>query len=1136
MTDNNFKPIVLKSQQEHSGTPQEPEAFVPLVRGQVYAPPQKAGEEFKPILLRSQQAQQEPQEDRQGDEKGFLGAAVDTLQSIGSDILTGVRRAGQNIGTDLIEGGAETLHALGAGSDEAMTSFRDKIDNVRKVMRSMSDGDLTNYVDDQGNIDLDRLLEDKKDGTVTEGILGEVVQLSPVGIGAFKALTAVGVTTLKAGVAAEALAMAFSTNPDDEIIANLLPEDGDSTFAHTIRDVLATDPNDPDWVNRARKSIEVLGLGYAGEKLISGLRAAAARRANKVDGDDVPTESTEAPLSPESDLSAPTTPEDAPVTSASPEGLVQGSPEKVFNDFQKAMNDVSGEAAHGKDVFQTTPLNMSKVKTSDDVKHIMESMARLADDKVLADWSDIQTLAESTRLANELLLDPDDVLNTVEGMAFGSREHTAYLLAAKKISIGQHEATRDSISRVLSDGTDEALQEFHEKIILAIKTDNMIKQVQRSGARMTSAGRIELDGAKNISNLEDIDLSALADPTPEALRKLAGQLEVIPPENLPAWKRIFNRISTSKKWDITNEFFINAILSGPKTHLVNFLSNTTETFMKPLETIAGGALTGNKQVMADGINQYLGIAYSLKDSIRLMKAAAVKGEAVLDPLSRTDEAAQISAMGESRLAKALRLPTRALLTSDELFKQVNYRSKLFSMGMAKAPSDLARKERVQWALEYVSKGIDPKTGKAVNKEALQHAREATFTEELRKGTLSRTIQDASNKHPALKSIIPFIRTPTNLIKHQFRRVPGIGLLSKQMSDDIAAGGARRAAAIGKQAVGGVFTATGFMLAFNGQITGSGPTNPTTRAKLMETGWQPYAFKVTNDDGSVEYVSYKRGDPRLMIFGVMADAVGIMGNLGDDEQAELGAAILYSVSQNLSNKTYFKGIADASDALIGGDVRTIKRFLGQQLVGHTVPFSSAMRQTNQDPYLREVRSLVDHYANAIPGWSSTLEPRRNVMGEPIMNPAGVGLSKLNPFHGTKWKNDVVYEELAKFGGTIKNPPTKKGGVDLLELKNKKGQTAYDRWLEVVSTITIGTKGTLKESLESVVTSDRYLRELDDPDEDYNGSRRSQILGEIGRYRERAYKTLMKEFPDIREGQRDNRKDLMMKRLGFRDYRE
>ena len=127
--------------------------------------------------------------------------------------------------------------------------------------------------------------------------------------------------------------------------------------------------------------------------------------------------------------------------------------------------------------------------------------------------------------------------------------------------------------------------------------------------------------------------------------------------------------------------------------------------------------------------------------------------------------------------------------------------------------------------------------------------------------------------------------------------------------------------------------------------------------------------------------------------------------------------------------------------------------------------------------------------------------------------------------------AVYEELAKFGASIGNPGPKqeKGSVNLLELKNKKGQTAYDRYLELTGTVTLGSKGILKEALEHVVTSDKYLGTLDDPLEDFVGSRKDQIREEIGKYRERAYKTLMKEFPEIRGRNVVSLKDSVSPRL-------
>ena len=70
------------------------------------------------------------------------------------------------------------------------------------------------------------------------------------------------------------------------------------------------------------------------------------------------------------------------------------------------------------------------------------------------------------------------------------------------------------------------------------------------------------------------------------------------------------------------------------------------------------------------------------------------------------------------------------------------------------------------------------------------AREATFTNELRQGSVSRDAQMFTNRHPAAKFIMPFVRTPTNILVQFGQRTPLLQYTSKAFKEDLAAGGSR----------------------------------------------------------------------------------------------------------------------------------------------------------------------------------------------------------------------------------------------------------------------------------------------------------------------------------------------------------
>ncbi|KKM71315.1 hypothetical protein LCGC14_1431880, partial [marine sediment metagenome] len=96
----------------------------------------------------------------------------------------------------------------------------------------------------------------------------------PGGAG-FKLLLAAGASPLVAAMVADAGVFGVLDDPDAPDIANLIPEDSETFGA--LRDLLAVDPDDPDWVNRARKAGEaavVVGIPIA---IIEGVIAVIGR-------------------------------------------------------------------------------------------------------------------------------------------------------------------------------------------------------------------------------------------------------------------------------------------------------------------------------------------------------------------------------------------------------------------------------------------------------------------------------------------------------------------------------------------------------------------------------------------------------------------------------------------------------------------------------------------------------------------------------------------------------------------------------------------------------------------------------------------------------------------------------------------
>jgi hypothetical protein len=415
-----------------------------------------------------------------------------------------------------------------------------------------------------------------------------------------------------------------------------------------------------------------------------------------------------------------------------------------------------------------------------------------------------------------------------------------------------------------------------------------------------------------------------------------------------------------------------------------------------------------------------------------------------------------------------------------------------------------------------------KFGEGTNEAALNYAHKATFTQDLLEGSWGKTIQDALKKHPAGRLILPFIKTPTNIMNTFWQYTPGLNLLNKEFRQNLfyATDPAVRKEALGRLMIGSSFTFAAWNMALAGRITGGGPSNKDEREALLATGWRPYSFVTTNDDGSKTYIEYRRLDPLASLFGIVADASEASHGFTEMDTNAMFQAMSMSVAKNITSRTYFQGISEAANLLSAPD-RYAERWL-QTRLGSYVP--NAVTQSSNDPYLRDTRTMLDAIKRRIPGMSEELAPRRNYLGEVIpksngwapWDSDGEGDFKLSPFAYSKSIGDKTKDELANLHAVFSKPDKNIGPVDLTTVKNSKNPyDAYDRYQQLTGEVQVAGK-TLPQTLDKLVNSKWYQ---DQPapgkDGDTTNARVRAVQGVLGDYREAARKKLVKEYPEIQQ---------------------
>ena len=652
-----------------------------------------------------------------------------------------------------------------------------------------------------------------------------------------------------------------------------------------------------------------------------------------------------------------------------------------------------------------------------------------------------------------------------------------------------------------------------------------------------------------------------------------------------------NSLLREGRWmNAHNEFWINSLLSGPKTAMVNAFGNTFTSLYLPLEGAVGAARKGNFALAKEFISRYGYMVEAIQDSYKIAKLAWKTNEPKFISDTFTDPGMNRNAISASNfddlitnqegslanfvngIGNFVNLPTRFLMSGDEFFKQINARSVSKARLMSEAMDFFADKGLSGEALtqnvgKYVNDRMEilfDQTGSLFNKsklyqnayaqgteaglkgQALQDfmkdsvdqqwermgslgkiseysekvAREATFQTDLVPGTMAYGVQKFVAEHPIARLAMPFTRTPINILKFFGQRmgpldVPGLRNVHKRMVQDLSSGDPRLVAeATGRFWMGSAISFTAAMMGIRGLITGGGPTNEEERKMLESTGWRPYSFRVGDN-----YVSFQRLDPFATFFGMAADLADASRRMDADENNKIVAGMAgmaLALTQNVVNKSYMTGLERFMEAIMSPE-RFVPKLLKSQL-GSYVPSVIAQAVPTIDPYAREARTFMDALLRRTPGMTGYVDKKRNILGEPVELPMGripFGVDYLSPMVVSKDKKDKVMMELANLQYGFSMPRANLGGgLDLREISNKKGQTAYDRWLDLHQTTKVNGK-TLRQSLTSLVNSTNYKRLSDKSTDKYDSPRIQAVRRIIRKYRDESLKKTLKEFKDLNQ---------------------
>ena len=984
------------------------------------------------------------------------------------------------------------------------------------------------------------------------------------GVGLSGGIVKTGLRGMTAGAASDLTVF----DPNEGRLSDMLVEFDSPVLNNAVTQYLATDEDDTEMEGRVKNVLEGMIIGGPFE-ILFGLKAFKKAKATKdfAEKEKIYKEAGDAI----NDLRK------GKKTKKVYKKIAENNPAINMKEYLKKLNIGQKEAKKETESFIKKILNTKSLRNSAQVLKTIDDVAERFDEPT-KDFlqNDVLKNAEAEELATLMARDKNEILKSLPKEGERAKTATVRMIASKQILqelAFQLKETSEKYVKQFGRDTDKWTKEAKEDVALQSQvvreTVVNLKNQIRGAARVTQAGNIKIARSEgkilNIEELVDIIKNFEGDSATMARLIKDAPLE-----------EVINKVSKSKYQRIQealNSAYINSLLSGPFTQAINVKSGVYEALIRPLEQIAGGALRRDKRAIQLGFAQYRGLMMHFGEVVEMTRLALKQGDAILDPTSRTQDnleivngkatrpisGANLGVEGAAGTAidwvgKVIELPSRLLMTGDEFLKQSNYRARLYvnaldnTMERGLDIQSKAGKENIDRIFKegFTKNGAANIKESSINQNALQYAREATYTNDLMGGSylnIGSHIQTFLNAAPIFRFLAPFIRTPTNLWRHMSNRIPGLGAFTKQNRMMWNSGDRRaRAEVLGRQLLGTSVVLYGLHLATedvedkNGKrypkITGNGPSNFQIKKTWLSLGWQPYSIAQLNDDGTVTYKQYNRMDPRFMVLGFVADIKENLANINDQEKEEMLTAGIMTIMRNASNKTYLRGITDAM-ALIGSPTeKKFEQFFGG-VVGNLIPYASLRNQgipgilePETDSF--ETRSFLDKILERSGLGEKYLEPRRDIItGDPIektpsslyFNPDGI-LSFSSFVQGPSLvgrqidvKDNPVAYEIARLRIPL-TPPTKVRSriVDLTEFV-KDGQSAYDYLMENTGKVKINGRTFQEEVLNQMNST--FYKNRQEGDVNFDGGKEMVIKKVFKAYKDAAYAQMIKNYPEVKD---------------------
>jgi hypothetical protein len=375
------------------------------------------------------------------------------------------------------------------------------------------------------------------------------------------------------------------------------------------------------------------------------------------------------------------------------------------------------------------------------------------------------------------------------------------------------------------------------------------------------------------------------------------------------------------------------------------------------------------------------------------------------------------------LGATIRSPLNLIQSTDEFYKVLAYRMQLNARAyrdtMSYGVDGIAEKVSIYQELKR-----NPPDD--IKFDAMNFADYVTFQKAM--GEAGRLSQNMINRGwtqfdaPLLKFVVPFQKTLSNIFKQGILERTPIGYISREVSEDIAAGGARADAARARFYAGSSLVMYMAWEASKGNITGPAPKQEGQKTAFYNSGRRPYSFRVPdgfdeNGEAKYKWVGYNKMEPAAFPIA-LGSTIGSYMYYMDPENPEHERTLeqmvntaVGGVGTYITDRQFMIGVSDFVDAIRGS--KSAFDWAGKY-VASWVPAASFDVVRKNDRIIRDTHEFFDKAMARMPGFAEDLPPSVNVWGEPVLRDKGLFFGWADPVKVSAESKRPIEREIYRLG--------------------------------------------------------------------------------------------------------------------------